>query len=130
VPDAQHLIMNMHRCLRKDGQILIYIPFIQPFHSAPYDFTRWTIEGCQHIFHDFNVIKTGIGAGPTSAFLWVFQEWVSILFSFGNRKAKELIYLIIMLISFPFKYLDKLLEKFNSSDCIASAFYIHARKLT
>lgn len=128
VPNANQMIEEMHRCLKSDGQILIYIPFLQPFHSAPNDFYRWTREGCTQLLKEFRVLENGVGAGPTSAFLWVIQEWISLLLSFNSKTLKDIIYLILMLISFPLKYLDALVEKHKCSDHLASAFYIHATK--
>ena len=65
-----------------------------------------------------------------SGFLWVFQEWLSILASFGSSVLKDFIMIFVMLITFPLKYLDLLLERHPAGNKIASGFYIYARKPT
>jgi hypothetical protein len=64
-----------------------------------------------------------------SGFLWVFQEWVSILISFGSSLLKDVAFILVMLVTFPLKYLDLLLERHPGADKIASGFYIHAKKV-
>ena len=68
----------MLRGCKKDGEVLCYVPFIVPFHAAPDDYYRWTKNGAKELFKDFSKVEIGIGAGPTSGALWVFQEWLSL----------------------------------------------------
>lgn len=77
------------------------------------------------IFKDVNI---GVGAGPTSGFLWVMQEWLSLLFSFGNSNLKDALFLFFMIVTFPLKFIDILMEKHPMAETINSGFYIHARK--
>lgn len=123
------LIVNeMHKVLKPKGDLICYIPFIVPFHAAPEDYFRWTKEGAKELFKDFTNVEIGVGAGPTSALLWLFQEWVSLVFSFGNDKLKDIIFLLVMILTFPIKYLDCIFEKFPNANNLASGFYIHAKK--
>jgi len=118
----------MRRVLKPGGEFLCYAPFCQPVHAAPYDFTRWTQDGVKGLFADFQVSESGIGAGPTSGWLWVTVEWLSMLFSFGSVTVKDLLALGLMLLLFPVKHLDRLLESHPSAGRIASGFYIAGTK--
>ena len=99
-----------------------------PFHAAPHDYQRRTLPGVKRLFRQFSKIEAGIGAGPTSGMLWVLQEWVSILLSFGSRRLHDIVFMLLMLITFPLKYIDVLITKFPDSEKIASGFYVMARK--
>ena len=123
-------VAEMLRCLKPGGEILVYVPFTQPIHAAPHDYQRWTAAGLRELFSDFSVVEVGVGAGPMSGFLWVFQEWISILISFGNSVVKDLSFMVAMLLTFPLKYLDHLFERYPAADKIASGFYVFAKKPT
>lgn len=51
-----------------------------------------------------------------------------ILLSFGSRKLHDIVFIILMLITFPLKYIDVLIAKFPDSEKIASCFYVVAKK--
>lgn len=128
VENPEKVVGEIHRILKKGGIIYTYFPFMQPFHASPYDFSRRTIEGMKVLHKDFDIQEVKIGSGPTSGFLWVFQEWIAILLSFGNKKLHNVIYLLVMMLTFPLKYLDIILSRFSTSENISSAFIIIAKK--
>lgn len=128
VKNPEKVVSEIHRILKKDGIIFTYFPFMQPFHASPYDYTRRTIEGIRELHKNFDIVEVKIGAGPTSGFLWIFQEWLSIILSFGSKKLHNLLYLIIMVLTFPLKYLDLIFSRFSTAENISSAFIIIAKK--
>lgn len=121
-------VREMFRILKPGGEVFCYIPFIVPFHGAPQDFHRWTILGTEKLFSKFKIVEIGIGAGPTSGLLWILQEWLAIMFSFGNKILHDVILLILLVITMPLKFIDIILVKFPNADKIASGFYIVAKK--
>jgi len=128
VPSPEKVMGEIYRILKKGGIVYTYFPFMQPYHASPYDFSRRTIEGLKILHRDFEIKEIRTGAGPTSGFLWVFQEWIAILLSFGIKRIHHIVYLFIMVITFPLKYLDLLLSRFPTSNTISSAFIIIAQK--
>lgn len=102
---------------------------MQPFHAAPHDHQLWTLPGVKRLFRELTHIETGIAAGPTSGMLWVLQEWIAILLSFGSRRLHDIVFMILKLITFPLKYIDTLITKFPDSEKIASGFYVMAPKV-
>jgi SAM-dependent methyltransferase len=42
VPDPARVIMEIHRCLRPGGIVLICVPFHNRIHGDPYDYGRYT----------------------------------------------------------------------------------------
>lgn len=127
VPNPQKVIAEIHRILKPGGKIYCFIPFMQPFHASPYDFQRFTTEGMKHQFREFEIMKLK-SVGPTSGMLWVVQEWFALVFSFGIKPLHTFLYLLFMVLTFPIKFLDLLLQYYPMSKNIASGFSIHAQK--
>jgi SAM-dependent methyltransferase len=127
VPDARAHIAEMYRVLRPGGRLLCFVPFMQPFHASPYDFQRFTDVGLREQFRQFEVISVRVGAGPTSALLWVLQEWLALVLSFGSRHVYRAILPVMWILS-PLKLIDLLLARHPNASVIASGFVIQARK--
>ena len=71
-----------------------------------------------------------INGGPTSALLWIFQEWLAVLLSFGSRRLHTLVYLVAMVLTFPLKFLDLFLKPIPLARNVASCFILVGRKPT
>lgn len=59
IPEPDIFLKEMYRCLRKDGRILLTVPFAARWHFIPYDYWRFTPSGLKHILEkaDFVNIK-------------------------------------------------------------------------
>jgi SAM-dependent methyltransferase len=128
VPYPQKVLDEIYRILKPNGYVYTAFPFVQGFHASPYDFTRVTEEGIKILHKNFEELEVKPFGGPTSGMLWIFQEWVAILFSFGNKKMHMLIYLVVMVFTFPVKYLDYFLLKHPLAKNIASGFTYIGKK--
>jgi SAM-dependent methyltransferase len=128
VSNANVAINEMLRILKPGGMIFSIVPFIQGYHASPHDYNRWTISGVEKLFSDFDIIEIGIGGGPTSSFLWIFQEWIATLLSFNIPILYRFLLLLFMLLTFPLKFLDLILSRYKSSTNIASNFYFFGKK--
>lgn len=128
VDHPERVVREIYRLLRPGGEVFCYLPFLVPFHAAPHDFYRWTMSGGRTLFQDFEQVKIGIGAGPTSGMLWVVQEWLAILLSFGSKRLHDIIFLMLMVLTTPLKILDTFLVWHPYAEKIASGFYVLAKK--
>jgi SAM-dependent methyltransferase len=128
VPQPKATVKEMHRLLKPGGWIICYLPFMQPFHAAPDDYHRWTISGIKTLFKDFNELEVLIGCGPASAFLWVFQEWISILCSFGSKALHDVILISMMTLTFPLKFLDLYMVHLPYAENLSSLFCVIGKK--
>lgn len=128
IRDPDVMIEESYRVLKKGGCIYSIMPFIQGYHASPSDYQRYTSQGIQTLHKNFKCIDTGIYAGPTSGFLWILHEWLSILFSFGSMRLYKIFYFIFMMLLWPIKFLDILLEKYPMATNIASSHYFLGRK--
>jgi ubiquinone/menaquinone biosynthesis C-methylase UbiE len=128
VPDPLSVVQEMYRVLKRSGKAICYLPFMSPFHAAPNDFQRWTAAGIRSLFSSFQHLEVSIGYGPTSGVLWVFQEWFSVLLSFGSKKVHDILFLGLMFLTAPVKILDVILVRFPYADRVASGFYVFGEK--
>lgn len=128
VKEPEKVVDEIKRVLKKDGIVVSFFPFIQAFHASPNDFSRRTFEGMKVLYKDFDIIELKSAGGPTSGFLWIFQEWISTLFSFGIKPLHYLINILLMLITFPVKFLDLFLVYHPLAKNISSGFLFIGRK--
>jgi SAM-dependent methyltransferase len=128
VSSPQKVIDEIHRVLKPGGMIFTAYPFIQGFHASPNDYTRLTEEGIKLLHKNFKAIETKPFGGPTSGMLWILQEWFALLFSFGSSKLHLLIYILVMLLTFPLKFLDLILIKHPKANLITSGFIYIGKK--
>jgi len=128
VRNPERAIKEMKRVLKPGGKIFCCIPFIQGFHASPYDFSRRSREGMKELFKDFELNELRNTGGPTSGMLWILQEWIATIFSFGIRPLHTAILIVLMLLTWPIKFLDILLIHFPTAHHITSAFSIVVNK--
>jgi SAM-dependent methyltransferase len=122
VPSPEHVVAEILRILKPGGTVYCLFPFMQGFHAAPYDYSRRSQAGLYLLFKDFKTIELSCAGGPTSGFLWVFQEWLAILFSFGIVPIYNLIHLGTMISFWPIKFIDLILIKHPQAKNISSSF--------
>ncbi len=127
VPDPAVHVAEMFRVLRPGGRVLCFVPFMQPFHASPHDYTRFTVPGLRHLFEKFTVEATRVAGGPTSALLWTLQEWLAMVGSLGNERAYRMLVPLMWTLS-PLKYIDAILIRHPAAHVIASGFFIEATK--
>ncbi len=128
VKNPEKVVNEINRVLKKNGIIISFFPFIQAFHASPYDFSRRTNEGMKVLYKDFDIIDLKPAGGPTSGFLWIFQEWVSILFSFSIKPLYYFINILLMILTFPIKFLDFILIHHPLAKNISSGFLFIGKK--
>jgi SAM-dependent methyltransferase len=126
--NPQAVIQEMHRILKPVGETIAYAPFIVPYHAAPDDYHRWTYQGAKQLFSCFGTTDILVGCGPTSGMLYVFQEWLATLLSFGSKTLHDIWFIIFLVILFPIKYLDILIDGVNFAANVSSGFGIIASK--
>lgn len=127
VPTPEQHVAEMFRVLKPGGRLLVYIPFLQPFHASPYDYQRYTDTGMRQLFRAFEQPNVIVGAGPTSALLWTLQEWLAMVLSLGSLRLYRVLVPLMWVLS-PLKYLDLLLARHPAARVAASGFYLLARK--
>jgi SAM-dependent methyltransferase len=128
VPNPSKVIDEAYRVLKPGGIIFSVIPFMQPFHASPNDFQRFTLPGIIELHKKFEIVESGVFSGPVSGFLWVFQEFIASVLSFGIPFLRNILTIFIMLVTWPIKFLDILFIYLPTAHNLASNFYILCRK--
>ncbi len=126
--DPSRVAKEFHRVLRPGGHLYLSTNFVLPYHPSPKDYYRWTAEGLRELFSDFEMLELKTGVGPTCAFLSVLQEWVSLALSFNIKILKDLIWILMVILTAPFKILDLVLARYAAADNIAAGLYFIAKK--
>jgi len=126
--NPEKVVSEINRVLKKDGIIYSSFPFVQGFHASPFDYSRRTYEGMKFLFKDFKLIDLKCAGGPTSGMLWVIQEWIAIFLSFGNKYIHTIVLILMMILTFPIKFLDIFLINNSLAKNISSAFTYIGKK--
>jgi SAM-dependent methyltransferase len=123
VSDSRAALGEMQRVLKQGGYLYVVVPFMQGYHPSPGDYHRWTPQGLTADLQAFEAIETGIMSGPTSALLWILQEWLAMALSFNISFLYRVLWVLLMILTFPIKLLDLLFSRYSMAWKIASTFY-------
>lgn len=126
--DPVLVVKEASRVLKKEGIIFVEAPFLYEFHSAPFDYYRFSLPGIETLLKDFEKIESGISAGPTGALTSVLRNYFAIIFSFNNTVLYELLNVFFGIVLFPFKFLDFFIIRFKNAGNISSVFYFIGKK--
>jgi SAM-dependent methyltransferase len=128
VPEPERVVDEIFRILKPGGVIYCFFPFMQGFHAAPQDFSRRTSTGLQYLFRQFKNIEVQNVGGPTSALLWILEEWLALVFSLGFVPLYNLIHLLSMTLLWPLKFVDFVLIRHPKAKNISSGYALIAKK--
>jgi len=122
VESPEIFLKEAQRVLKKGGFIITGVPFIQGVHASPSDYYRWTEAGLESLHKKFGFTKKKIipYAGPMSGFLWILQEWLSIILSFNLNFLYYFWWFLLLFLLFPFKIFDILFIYYNQAHKINS----------
>ncbi|MFH1309454.1 MAG: class I SAM-dependent methyltransferase [Candidatus Omnitrophota bacterium] len=128
VPFPQKVVSEIWRVLKPGGLVFSDVPFVMGFHASPYDYSRWTAVGIKKLYAKYDILDFKVNGGPTSAFLWIFQEWFAMLLSFGIKALYLLLHIFIMCLTFPIKFIDIILRYHPMAENIAASYILIGRK--
>ena len=128
VKDPGEMVSEIYRLLKPSGTAFCFIPFMQPIHSAPGDFRRWTPEGLKELFSAFRLVNISVASGPSSSLSWIFAAWLASLLSFGSQRLFDLLYLACLPLVSPLKLFDRLFPWMGKFSIAASGFYVICSK--
>lgn len=141
VSHPDFVVSEIYRILRKGGEVWSDIPFMQPYHSSPEDYQRYTITGIKQLFHEFKIVNAGVGYPNGYSLMWLLERFKAI--SYANNdlprdEYKKLGELFddknFALLSQELQKMDlELVNKYNhkfpdNMHEIANALYFHGRK--
>ena len=119
---------EIERILKKGGWLYASVPFVDPYHSSPDDYYRWTSSGLRQMLSGFNEKEMKIGWGPTSCLISVLAHWLGIVFSFGNKIIYQIITLFFLCLFSPLKLLDFIFKFYKFSTNLSVGLYFLGTK--
>lgn len=126
--NPNEVMQEIVRVLKPGGLVYVTVPFMDPYHSSPDDYTRWTASGVREITQGLQEIELGIGWGPTSAMVSMMSHWFGILLSFGNRSMYQVVSLCTTIVLSPLKLLDYIFRYYPFATNSALGFYYLGKK--
>ncbi|MBU1728310.1 class I SAM-dependent methyltransferase [Patescibacteria group bacterium] len=123
VTQPEQVIKEIARVITPGGLVYTSVPFMDPYHASPDDYTRWTMSGVRTLFNDFEQQELAVGWGPTSSLIAVLSHWLGLMLSFGNAGLQQALALFFMVCLSPFKILDFALKYPKMAPNIATGFY-------
>lgn len=126
--NPQKLISEMYRITKKDGYILLTVPFLGGIHEELNDYQRFTKYGLIELFKRYKckIIKIKEQGSIFSTISLLLNEYLN-----GFASKSKLHYLISILIYFPFilfSYLTLVLDIFFKSNKIFFNYLILVQK--
>ncbi len=105
LPDPNNAISEAYRVLKKDGLLIVTVPFLYPIHDAPYDFQRWSKYGLHQLFarNNFSINKEEYRGKPseTAALLCNIAASKQFLNLWNSHNPLAIILLPILFLSIP-----------------------------
>lgn len=113
------VLNECYRVLKKDGKIVVTIPFLNALHADPYDFQRWTDVKIENVFNKsgFKLINIKPMGGKV-AVIYDLLNFSQTPTSFNTRILRK----ILKVISPIFKILDK------PNRFVTTGYFIEAKK--
>jgi SAM-dependent methyltransferase len=128
VPEAEKAFAELDRLLKPGGRVFLTLPFLWPYHASPHDYRRWTSSGVARDLRGFQIVDQGLTGGPTTALVNLAHEWLAITLSLGLAPLYRILYLALMPLLFPFKFLDVIVGRMPNAEKIGALFYVEAVK--
>lgn len=122
VLDPYRCVEEIHRVLKKNGNVYSETPFMQQVHAGRYDFTRFTHLGHRRLFRNFSEIESGAVCGPAMAFVWSYCYFLQSFIT--SKLMYQTVFAFASLTSFWLKYFDYyLINKAGAYDAASGYFF-------
>lgn len=133
VEDEKAVLQEMERVLRPGGLAHVELPFLQQYHEDPIDCRRLTVDGLAREMRraGLETVKSGFHIGPTVTILTLLAYYGALLFEGKSLPARAVstgVFLLLSVLFFPFKFLDRFLLRKRSAHRLAFGVFCTARK--
>ncbi|HEX9626852.1 MAG TPA: methyltransferase domain-containing protein [Acidiferrobacterales bacterium] len=129
VPDPRRVLAEIGRVVRRDGLLILQVPFLYPIHDAPYDFQRWTVHGLKRLAseHGFRVERQHSIGEPLETAALAFNIALSktVLNALQRRNPLSLLSIFLL----PIVLVNNLLSWLISRIAPADGMMPHAYRL-
>jgi SAM-dependent methyltransferase len=127
--EPARLVAEIARVLKPGGICYLATPFLYPFHAAPADYTRWTLEGLRSLLGDsFEVVGSGSRGGAAGVFILVMAHLLAQICCFGSVGVYTTVNYGAMIALSPLKLLDLVLGRLPFAAYLCPDLYVVAKK--
>ncbi|WP_436161243.1 methyltransferase domain-containing protein [Mesorhizobium sp. LjRoot246] len=120
VPNPAAVVDEVLRVLKPGGKLLCINPFLFPYHGYPAHYCNFTKDGIEQLLRRFGRVEVQTHQGPTSAIVNILSEYVGVIVGRENRTRYMLAKGAVLTLTFPLKFIDKLLVDRPESHRISS----------
>lgn len=118
------------RILKPGGIFYLAVPFLYPFHAAPFDFTRWSLPGLRQLLGEsFEIERSGARGGPMGVITLALAHTLAQLFSFGSVRLYSVLNFAGLGLFSPLKLLDLGLARLPFNTTLCPGLFVTARKV-
>src|SRR5262249_7607755 len=127
---APQAIAEVARVLKPGGVFYLAVPFLYPYHGAPYDYTRWTLPGIRALLGEaLGVEPPGSRGGPMGIVLLALAHAAAQVFCFASPRLYHLINFACLGLLAPLKLPDLLLGRLPFNTTLCPGLYVTARRV-
>lgn len=116
-------IREIHRVLKKNGLLIISVPFIFPEHDIPYDYFRFTRYGILELLSGFEIEEFYYRSDFIHTIIILLTRLQNS--EYKNDRYLGCIFILFVIIFYPMLFL---ISKFIRTDFLSSGFFIVAKK--
>ncbi|PBC05077.1 methyltransferase domain-containing protein [Mesorhizobium sp. WSM3860] len=120
VPNPAGVVDEVLRVLKPGGKLLCINPFLFPYHGYPAHYCNFTKDGIEQLLRRFGTVEVQTHQGPTSAIVNIISEYAGVVVGRENRTRYMIAKGALLALTFPLKFIDKLLVDRPESHRIAS----------
>ena len=98
IPNINEILNELNRVLKKDGRILITVPFVWYEHECPYDYLRYTSFGIKHLLESkgFRTISIKKTTNYIETIFQIINSYIYIILFPQNKFIKIILSAIII----------------------------------
>ncbi len=122
--EPQTMLNEAYRILKKDGKIVLTVPFQWWVHEAPYDYFRYTLYGLKYMFEKAGFVDIEIVPNTGFFSMWILKmNYFSTRFIGGPRVLRWSIKAVLIPIWFISQMLAPYLDKLDSKPELETGGY-------
>jgi len=123
------MLNEAYRILKKDGTLIISVPFMWHVHEAPHDYYRFTEFGLRHILEKSNFKNIQIYACTKFWTTWFIKLNYQLVSKIKGNKIKKIILgMIIKPMTYLHQIIAKILDKLWYSEEETQSYWVIAKK--
>ena len=121
-------VAEIHRVLRKGGQVFAATPFLQHYHGYPNHFQNFTLTGHSRMLErsGLAIISDGVAVGPTKMLFAITSQYLDI--AVQSKVIRGIAKRLLSLFARMFIPLDRILNTRPNASNLCSLTYAHAAK--